>query len=248
MSDLKSSILKEAKDSDPTSPVRRYIERVADADDMHAVIGILDDALARVEAGLVKHADALRLHAEKVTACATPGPPWCAICQGRAPRDESTGRIHTKADIQHTDDCPVTLARQATTTTTDEGSEVPETCQDVFASSVDDKGIMTAVPEMDAAIVGKLEASGEPHCRYAAVVIEALRQETKELHSLAELAWGLIANAYGGKASGWKDAAERWRDAYGDTLPLVGFGQNTNSELPALDLAETAAEAADKGN
>lgn len=37
---------------------------------------------------------------------------------------------------------------------------------------------------------------------------------------LKEEAWGLIANAYGGdwelasEASGWKKAAERWRDKY----------------------------------
>ena len=37
---------------------------------------------------------------------------------------------------------------------------------------------------------------------------------------LAETAWGIIANAYGGdwgkasEASGWKKAAERWRDRY----------------------------------
>ena len=41
---------------------------------------------------------------------------------------------------------------------------------------------------------------------------------------LLESAWGLIANAYGGdwdlasEASGWKDAAERWRDQYFKTI------------------------------
>ncbi|RLI67092.1 hypothetical protein DRO91_10725 [Candidatus Heimdallarchaeota archaeon] len=41
--------------------------------------------------------------------------------------------------------------------------------------------------------------------------------ETKEL---LELAWGLIANAYEGdwdkapESTGWKKAAERWRDEY----------------------------------
>ena len=45
------------------------------------------------------------------------------------------------------------------------------------------------------------------------------------MEKLAEMAWGLIANAYGGnwdlasEASGWKVAAERWRDAYHKTLP-----------------------------
>lgn len=44
-------------------------------------------------------------------------------------------------------------------------------------------------------------------------------------NDLLEAAWGLIANAYGGDwdlaspASGWKEAAERWRDQYHKTLP-----------------------------
>lgn len=46
----------------------------------------------------------------------------------------------------------------------------------------------------------------------------------KYLQDSEEAAWGLIANAYGGDwnsaslASGWKIAAERWRDAYHETL------------------------------
>ncbi len=47
---------------------------------------------------------------------------------------------------------------------------------------------------------------------------------------LLEAAWGLIANAYGGdwdqaaEASGWKQAAERWRDDYHRTLPPTARG------------------------
>ena len=49
--------------------------------------------------------------------------------------------------------------------------------------------------------------------------------EIERLRESEELAWGLIANAYGGdwdlasEASGWKAAAIRWRDAYHATLP-----------------------------
>lgn len=52
----------------------------------------------------------------------------------------------------------------------------------------------------------------------AEVFAEVLDAAVKELHHGMESAWGLIANAYGGdwdKASpksGWKKAAERWRD------------------------------------
>ena len=51
------------------------------------------------------------------------------------------------------------------------------------------------------------------------------RREIERLQESEELAWGLIANAYGGdwnlasEASGWKAAAECWRDAYLATLP-----------------------------
>lgn len=43
---------------------------------------------------------------------------------------------------------------------------------------------------------------------------------------LLEAAWGIIANAYGGdwslasEASGWKKAAEKWRDKYHAQLPV----------------------------
>jgi len=48
--------------------------------------------------------------------------------------------------------------------------------------------------------------------------------EEEEEKELLGLAWGLIANAYGGDwgdaptISGWKEAAERWRDRYHATL------------------------------
>ncbi len=48
--------------------------------------------------------------------------------------------------------------------------------------------------------------------------------EIERLRESEELAWGLIANAYGGdwdlasEASGWKVAVIRWRDAYYATL------------------------------
>lgn len=53
------------------------------------------------------------------------------------------------------------------------------------------------------------------------------KKEIDRLQASEELAWGLIANAYGGdwdlasEASGWKAAAELWRDKYHDNLPLI---------------------------
>ena len=49
---------------------------------------------------------------------------------------------------------------------------------------------------------------------------EGKRADVREADELLELAWGLIANSYGGdwdqasEQSGWKVAAERWRDRY----------------------------------
>ena len=46
-----------------------------------------------------------------------------------------------------------------------------------------------------------------------------------EMLDLLEAAWGIIANSYGGDwdlaspQSGWKEAAERWRDEYHALLP-----------------------------
>ncbi len=52
----------------------------------------------------------------------------------------------------------------------------------------------------------------------AEVFAEALDATVEKLQHDMEIAWGLIANAYGGDwdkaslGSGWKKAAERWRD------------------------------------
>jgi hypothetical protein len=52
-------------------------------------------------------------------------------------------------------------------------------------------------------------------------------KEIERLRESEELAWGLIANAYGGdwdlasEASGWKAAAIRWRDDYQSTLSMA---------------------------
>jgi hypothetical protein len=61
------------------------------------------------------------------------------------------------------------------------------------------------------------------HMLYVGSDIRQLIGEIERLRDSEELAWGLIANAYGGdwdqasEASGWKRAAERWRDAHRGT-------------------------------
>ena len=54
-----------------------------------------------------------------------------------------------------------------------------------------------------------------------------------EESDLNELAWGLIANAYGGDwdtaSPEWRQAAVRWRDAYHKTLP----SGSDEAEVPA---------------
>lgn len=49
-------------------------------------------------------------------------------------------------------------------------------------------------------------------------LIDSLIRERDELRLSLELAWGLIANAYGGDwdlaPSEWKEAATRWRDEH----------------------------------
>ncbi len=51
-----------------------------------------------------------------------------------------------------------------------------------------------------------------------AKAIDPLLERIKNLELSEELAWGLIANAYGGEwdqaSLDWKMAAERWRDSY----------------------------------
>lgn len=61
---------------------------------------------------------------------------------------------------------------------------------------------------------------------------EKVENRTKELADAVEMAWGLIANAYGGdwdsaKSPDWKPAAERWRDS---ALPLIQGTDETPDE------------------
>jgi len=59
--------------------------------------------------------------------------------------------------------------------------------------------------------------------------------EAQRLRDSEETAWGIIANAYGGdwdqasESSGWKKAAERWRDEYHKHLPSA----SDDPEAPA---------------
>ena len=63
--------------------------------------------------------------------------------------------------------------------------------------------------------------------RLSTLLIQAEREENEKLLDMIDVAWGIIANAYGGDwdlaspASGWKEAAERWRDEYHDLLDLL---------------------------
>lgn len=58
-----------------------------------------------------------------------------------------------------------------------------------------------------------------------------LLDEVARLQDLAEAAWGLVANAWGGdwdlasEKSGWKAAAERWRERY-HTLVLPSHSES----------------------
>jgi S-adenosylmethionine/arginine decarboxylase-like enzyme len=71
-------------------------------------------------------------------------------------------------------------------------------------------------------------------------------KEIERLRESEELAWGLIANAYGGdwdlasEASGWKAAAERWRDDYYATSPSPANGKpmDTYGKELILDLGD----------
>jgi len=65
--------------------------------------------IERLRAGLAKHYNALRLRAECAQggALAAEVPTWCAICMGKGERGKSVD------SIQHTPDCPVSLAAEA---------------------------------------------------------------------------------------------------------------------------------------
>ena len=62
---------------------------------------------------------------------------------------------------------------------------------------------------------------------------------------LLELAWGVIANAYGGDwdqaSDGWRGAAERWRDNYHEWLPGEG-SEPAEAELDDNDYEPPIAE------
>lgn len=66
---------------------------------------------------------------------------------------------------------------------------------------------------------GEYQSAGELLRQIEAALVGA-KTTIELLQASEEAAWGLIANAYGGNwdlatpASGWKAAAERWRDAY----------------------------------
>ena len=76
--------------------------------------------------------------------------------------------------------------------------------------------------------------------------IPSEQPEYESIQDLLEMAWVIIANAYGGdwdlasEASGWKRAAERWRDVYHKTLStpaaedsLIDISSETS--LPVVD-------------
>lgn len=90
--------------------------------------------------------------------------------------------------------------------------------------------------------IERLEARAEASEANFATQVDMTRKledMTRKLEDMLKMAWGLIANAYGGDwdlasdVSGWKAAAERWRDRYHDQLPLVhGDG---DAERPRQD-------------
>jgi len=91
------------------------IRELFDDDPGSLVIGLLDRCQAaeaeveRLRAGLAKHYNNLRCRAE----CAIGGvaaaevPTWCVICEGQGERGKSVD------SVQHTPDCPVSLAAEA---------------------------------------------------------------------------------------------------------------------------------------
>ena len=73
-----------------------------------------------------------------------------------------------------------------------------------------------------------IHADMEGRVAYTHQYVTWLENQIQCLRDLEETAWGLIANAYDGdwgsatEASGWKDAAEKWRDAYYATMSESG--------------------------
>lgn len=78
--------------------------------------------------------------------------------------------------------------------------------------------------------------STQPQCPHTGHGLTVCIPWVRSLLDSQEAAWGIIANAYGGdwdlasEASGWKEAAERWRDAYHKGPPGEGTGQSSNIE------------------
>ena len=62
-------------------------------------------------------------------------------------------------------------------------------------------------------------------------------------HSLAEYAWGIIANAGGGdwttQTDDWQKAAAKWRDQYHDYLRIF-TGQETDEAAEIADMERLA--------
>ena len=87
------------------------------------------------------------------------------------------------------------------------------------------KGVSGEKPSFEA-ILEQLEKQVDPAVNYDAALTQRVEALLEKMSGscLTELAWGLIANAYGGnwdlasEASGWKAAAEKWRDDYFKTL------------------------------
>lgn len=81
----------------------------------------------------------------------------------------------------------------------------------------------TAVPGME---IDSSDPIGMMHQVVAAMAMSKLSEE---------LAWGLIANAYGGDWDSappeWKQAAERWRDAYYNRLPYEARSEEPEEPL-----------------
>lgn len=99
---------------------------------------------------------------------------------------------------------------------------------------------MKTTPDMDAKIVGILRTSEEPHCQYAALLIEELQagvvrepapiaaSTETDLIALCNDAWKLITTVdrsnfyYPPITTDWKAAALRWQQASHSLLVSIG--------------------------